>query len=145
MEIFISRKDKVADDIIRLIALDKTVALISIDRPYPDPVKLDRAINSLRFVSILKMYFWDTDDKTMHDKNLLFSSDMKDAVISFIQSMIALKTDVCVINCEKGLHRSTAVACGIKNVFRDKGVNIEIINLPEPHKPNKYVLDFFSL
>ena len=141
MKIQISNKNKVNNHI---KGLTDSTALILIDNPYPDPLDLSEVVRLFHFRALLKLHFLDCDDKTNHDLNLIFRIEMKESIIHFVESIISANIENCVIACEKGLHRSVAVALGIQLVFQSKGRDIPIIELPQPAQPNTYVLSFFK-
>jgi hypothetical protein len=133
------------NNIIQEIAVDqRRKSLISIENPYGESLKFGKVIESNRFIALLKLFFYDCDNKTLMDENLIFNISMRDGIFSFVQMNYALNIEICYINCKLGLHRSVALAEGLRRVFIRRGYDISVENFPENAQPNQYVLSFFN-
>ena len=114
--------------------------VIAVSDPYPDPIKYDIPCTN-RFRGLFKLEFYDSDKSTMTDDRLIYNENIHRAFIQIVSGMINIGVERMIIHCDKGQHRSVALALGVKSIFND--INI-IEGLPDNPEPNMHVLLFFQ-
>jgi predicted protein tyrosine phosphatase len=89
----------------------ETFAVISIT----DPQAPLLALRSPNLVARLDLQFWDlTEDPG--DGRLIFTADMANEVIAFVQDRCA-KAKMLLVHCEAGVSRATAIADALGQIF----------------------------
>jgi len=139
LKLIISNR-KIVNDIMRIQEAD--YAVIGISNPFPDPH--DYFVLSNRFKGLLKLEFEDSDPGEMHDPGLLFSEKKKESIIRFTEAMISNGVFTLIIHCDKGKHRSVAVAIKLRDIYKEKGYAVDLVNVSDDPEPNEHVISVFE-
>ena len=130
----------IVNDIMRLQETD--YAVIGISNPFPDP--LNYFILSNKFKGLLKLEFEDSDPAKMHDPKMLFSEKKRESILKFTEAMIFNGVSTLIVHCDKGKHRSVAVAMKLRDIYKEKGYAVELINIADEPEPNEHIMSVFE-
>jgi len=136
MKIIIANRHNV-NDIIK--SQKRKFSIIAISDPFAEIISYQTQNNS--FCGLLKLSFYDCSPTVFQDRRYIYNTDFHEGIIAFVRVMLVLDVQVLVIHCEKGRHRSYAIALGLVMFFREH--EMEILNVPDS-EPNFYVLNFFK-
>jgi len=139
MKIIIANRNNIAEIIEQQ---QEPFAVIAISNPYPEPLNYNTRSNLYK--GMLKLEFYDCDEKAMSDERLRYNSGHHRALLAFVDAMISIGVCNIIAHCDKGLHRSVAAAEIIRRVYLAKGMDVEIVNLPESFEPNQFMLSFLN-
>lgn len=117
-------------------------AVIAISNPFPDPLVYNTRSN--HFKGMLKLEFYDCDEKAISDERYRYNKGHHQALLSFVDAMASIGVCKIISQCDKGLHRSVAASEIIRRVYASKGVNVKIENPPEHYEPNLFMLTFIN-
>ena len=130
----------IVNDIMRLQEAD--YAVIGITNPFPDP--LNYFVLSNKFKGLLKLEFEDSDPKTNHDRKMIFSEKKRESILKFTEAMIFNGVFTLIVHCDKGKHRSVAVAMKLAGIYKEKGYIVDLVNIDEVPEPNEHIMSVFE-
>jgi len=130
----------VVNDIMRIQEND--YAVIGITNPFPDP--LNYFVLSNKFKGLLKIEFEDSDPVKMHDPKMLFSEKKKESIVKFTEAMILNGVSTMIVHCDKGKHRSVAVAMKLRDIYTEKGYSVDLVNIDNDPEPNEHIISVFG-
>ena len=130
----------IVNDVMRLQEAD--YAVIGITNPFPDPHNY--FILSNKFKGLLKLEFEDSDPDQMHDRRMLFSDSKKESILKFTEAMIFNGVSTLIVHCDRGKHRSVAVVMKLRDIYKEKGYRVELVNIDDEPEPNEHIMSVFE-